>query len=532
MARDQGRHRVGRRTKIATGALGLVIAVGAIVVSTTAGDAGQAHADSVDKSLFVDIMTVKPNVAKPSNNRRASTGTFTVNCGKNENGHFNPDNFIAQPGVKNGAQHLHDYVGNLSTNADSNNKSLEAAGTTCKNGDKSAYYWPVLRIDTGQGEAAAAAANPDVAPPDAARAQAAQAAAQPTVVCPDVASALPDVPDPAMDAVNGQLDALDAQNADANQKIAGAANQAAPSDTATATPSDTAAPSDTASAAPSGTATPSDTTSATPSDTSASTPPAAADATVLNPLKDQRKASIDKIKNAMAQAGATPDAAAMDQLATCAVKDKSAGGLDNGSQNSDSTPAPAVLPPADGAAELPGNDGVIQEPANVQLTYRGSAVGNVSAMPKFLRVLYGDAKVSVNGPANAKASFTCTGFENRVLIDKYPICPEGSKVKRIHTFPSCWDGKNIDSANHRTHIVFPDANGKCGKGFRAVPQLQISLTYDIPRDIQVAGQYKVDSFPDEHHNPLSDHDDFANVMSQRIMNRVVNCVNRGRTCRE
>ncbi|MET9634177.1 hypothetical protein ABZX92_42665, partial [Lentzea sp. NPDC006480] len=59
-----------------------------------------------------------------------------------------------------------------------------------------------------------------------------------------------------------------------------------------------------------------------------------------------------------------------------------------------------------------------------------------------------------------------------------------------------------------------------------------SLTYNIPRDIQQKGQYKVDSFPEEAHNPFSDHDDFANVMSQQIMNRLVNCVNTGKKCKE
>src|SRR5207248_6639837 len=87
-------------------------------------------------------------VKKPQEQNNASTGSFTVDCGENQNGHFNPDNFIAQPGVKNGAQHLHDYVGNLTTNADSNNQSLLKGGTTCKNGDQSAYFWPVIRIDT------------------------------------------------------------------------------------------------------------------------------------------------------------------------------------------------------------------------------------------------------------------------------------------------------------------------------------------------------------------------------------------------
>jgi hypothetical protein len=481
MARNQGRHRIARRTKIATGVIGLAIAVAGLVVTTT-GDPGQAKADEVDKSLFVDITTIQPNVKTPSAGARASRGTFTVNCGKNENGHFNPDNFIAQPGVKNGAQHLHDYVGNLSANADSNNKSLASASTTCRNGDKSAYFWPVVRIDTGGKKAPN---NPTVTPPVAERQRAAEAATVPRVECPDVASQLPEeVPEAAAAEVGKQLDALDTQNVEADKKLEAAPEKAA---------SDAAA------------------------------------GEIIDPLTVRRKGSIAKIEDAMAKSGAQP--ANLGRLAQCAVKDQKKDGIANGDQNSEGVNAPATLPEAGAHAELPGNDGEIQRPEGVQLTFRGSAAGKVRAMPKFLRVLYGDAKVSANGPANARDSWTCSGFEDR-LINKYPICPEGSKVKRIHTFPSCWDGKNVDSANHRTHIVFPDAAGRCARGSSAVPELQITLTYNIPRDIQVSGQYKVDSFPQESHNPFSDHDDFANVMSQRIMNRLVNCVNGNRICRE
>jgi hypothetical protein len=119
-----------------------------------------------------------------------------------------------------------------------------------------------------------------------------------------------------------------------------------------------------------------------------------------------------------------------------------------------------------------------------------------------------------------------------VQLSKYVICPKGSKVKRIHDFPSCWDGKNTDSANHRTHIVFSDKAGKCPQGFKNVPQLQVTLVYNVPQDVQQKGQYKVDAFAQEKHNPRSDHDDFGNVMSKKIMNRLVNCVNSGKACAE
>jgi hypothetical protein len=48
--------------------------------------------------------------------------------------------------------HVHDYVGNLSTNAFSTDESLTAAGTTCANGDRSTFYWPVLRVLGEQGQ--------------------------------------------------------------------------------------------------------------------------------------------------------------------------------------------------------------------------------------------------------------------------------------------------------------------------------------------------------------------------------------------
>ena len=100
MARTGGRHQISRRTKIATLGGALAIAAGAVVVVTTTGDQDAALADGADRSQFVDITKVKPNVKPVRQQGNATKGTFTVDCGTNENGHFNPDNFIAAPGVK------------------------------------------------------------------------------------------------------------------------------------------------------------------------------------------------------------------------------------------------------------------------------------------------------------------------------------------------------------------------------------------------------------------------------------------------
>ncbi|WP_344277420.1 DUF1996 domain-containing protein [Actinomadura napierensis] len=302
---------------------------------------GQQSAASPTAADFIDIRKVPRSAGRAKTTRKGSRGTFTSRCGRNQNGHHNSANFLVAPGVENGAHHIHDYVGNLSTDAFSTDGSLSRAGTTCSNGDKSTYYWPVVRLRS--------AADP-------------------------------------------------------------------------------------------------------------------------------------------------------------AQHDSSAADL---------------------------NIGRVLVPATVSIQYRGNARSKVTAMPRFLRAVTGDAKSLTNGTANARAHWTCTGFTARTTADKYPICPGGSRVTRVLDFPSCWDGQNTDSANHRAHIVFPDAAGACPSGTKAVPQLRMTLGYTIKiskAQIAKGTLYALDTFPEQLHKPITDHGDFENVMSTRLMRKAVTCINTGRRC--
>ncbi|MYR43859.1 DUF1996 domain-containing protein [Streptomyces sp. SID5910] len=185
-----------------------------------------------------------------------------------------------------------------------------------------------------------------------------------------------------------------------------------------------------------------------------------------------------------------------------------------------------------GGAE--GNVGKILKASQAEIKYVGNKRSEVVAMPKFLRIITGDAKAFTNGVANANSSFSCTGFEDRQVTDKYVICPEGSQVVRTSNFQSCWDGQNIDSANHRDHVAFVREDGSCPDGFQAIPQLQVRLVYDVPAPTvengQVQNPYAVDGFPEQLHKPITDHNDFINVMDENLMNKVVGCINSGRDC--
>ncbi|MFG2603590.1 DUF1996 domain-containing protein [Streptomyces sp. NPDC048514] len=182
-----------------------------------------------------------------------------------------------------------------------------------------------------------------------------------------------------------------------------------------------------------------------------------------------------------------------------------------------------------------GNAGQIVTPAQVTLTFEGNPRAKVIAMPRLLRIITGDAKAFVNGPGNANASWSCTGFEDRQLKDKYPLCPQGSDVVRTFRFQSCWDGRNIDSANHRTHVAFTAPDGSCPAGFSPVPQLVQRIVYDVKApSLQDGGRtvplFAVDSFPEQLHKPVTDHGDFINVFDEGLMRKMVDCINSGRTC--
>jgi len=108
---------------------------------------GRDKASPPSDDDFVDIADVEKG--DPGEGGRFTGGSYTVRCGTSD--HNNSDNYMAAPGKENGAQHVHDYVGNKSTDGDSDDASLEKAGTSCANGDKSTFFWPVLRDLNGTG---------------------------------------------------------------------------------------------------------------------------------------------------------------------------------------------------------------------------------------------------------------------------------------------------------------------------------------------------------------------------------------------
>jgi hypothetical protein len=171
------------------------------------------------------------------------------------------------------------------------------------------------------------------------------------------------------------------------------------------------------------------------------------------------------------------------------------------------------------------HDGTVLVPASLSLTYLGNPRGPVVEMPPLLRGTVGDAYALTNGGARAAAVWSCSATPRR-RSTRYPICPRGQRVLRIFDFPSCWDGRRVDSTDHRQHLIFPVAGGGCPISTFAVPRLRIVIGYDIPP----ATRFRIDSFDDQRHSALTDHGFFVNLMPAPLMREVVRCLNAGRVC--
>jgi hypothetical protein len=180
---------------------------------------------------------------------------------------------------------------------------------------------------------------------------------------------------------------------------------------------------------------------------------------------------------------------------------------------------------ADGGS-LDGNVGSFVEPSSIDFTFHGHGTRRAEAMPLNIALVTGSAKAGTKNGEGANAKYTCSGATAR-MTDLYPMCPQGSSLMRVFDFPSCWNGQDLDSEDHAGHIVYPDADGECADDLVPVPALRLTVTYDNPPPGRT---FAIDSFPEQRHDPITDHALVEYLSSENRAQQGVECINRARRC--
>ncbi|KAF2187573.1 hypothetical protein K469DRAFT_748843 [Zopfia rhizophila CBS 207.26] len=139
--------------------------------------------------------------------------------------------------------------------------------------------------------------------------------------------------------------------------------------------------------------------------------------------------------------------------------------------------------------QLKGNGGIT--------VYYIPSTNNKTAVTAFkpgFRMLVGDAGLKSNGPER-KVCHRCkpaTGDNSNINCGSpdAQTLPKGfcaGGIRSVITFPTCWDGKNLDSPNHKSHVTYATGSkandvgptGSCPASHPvAIPQVMYEVVWD------------------------------------------------------
>jgi hypothetical protein len=114
--------------------------------------------------------------------------------------------------------------------------------------------------------------------------------------------------------------------------------------------------------------------------------------------------------------------------------------------------------------------------ANAERAYYANVTkGPIRAFPAGLRVIAGNSRAT--GPQPTSVFYWgCAHDENAGQLTSPPQCTDQLRAHII--FPNCWDGVNLDSADHRSHMAY-SSGGRCPADHPvALPRLTIAVGWN------------------------------------------------------
>ncbi|KAJ0106990.1 hypothetical protein J7T55_011085 [Diaporthe amygdali] len=80
----------------------------------------------------------------------------------------------------------------------------------------------------------------------------------------------------------------------------------------------------------------------------------------------------------------------------------------------------------------------------------------ITAFKPGFRMTVGDPTTTGSGAGNSQKGLKFVCLQNKSTrfpeLDNFPTSPCPGGIMTVHHFPSCWDGKNLDTPNHQDHM--------------------------------------------------------------------------------
>lgn len=170
--------------------------------------------------------------------------------------------------------------------------------------------------------------------------------------------------------------------------------------------------------------------------------------------------------------------------------------------------------------------------------YRGVASADVQTWPEGLRMIAGNAKTTTAQPLS-DVWWTCKGGHGDGGTGKHPSiaatgCRAGQLLVMAVEFPQCWNGRDLDSPDHRSHMAYPLGWPDLGCPTShpvPLPAVTSWTYYRLPAGVQLE---RLRLASDMHDGPpgISAHADWWNGWDPDVFASVVdNCYQPGLDCR-
>jgi hypothetical protein len=155
--------------------------------------------------------------------------------------------------------------------------------------------------------------------------------------------------------------------------------------------------------------------------------------------------------------------------------------------------------------------------------YNGVQPWQVQSMPPGLRMIAGDAK---NDQPDGPYKFVCIGQGSEAMVgQQIQNCPVGAQMWQLIFFPQCWDGMNLDSPDHKSHMSYP-VGGACPKTHPVpLPEVSYNVVYDVTEaNAPLSWRLSSDTYDSTKPGGYSSHGDWFNGWNQDVMKAFVkNC---------
>jgi hypothetical protein len=173
-------------------------------------------------------------------------------------------------------------------------------------------------------------------------------------------------------------------------------------------------------------------------------------------------------------------------------------------------------------------NGVAIAPESVTIYYQGihNATQAVTP-PQGLRIVVG-TPAATSPDQNPAARWSCVGAG--ASSRDFMTCPPGSRLETYLDFPTCWNGRDLDSPNHKDHMAFAPGLVCPSTHPVVLPRTEFLITYPVTgTGLTLAGTrngVNVTTAPG-----YTFHGDFMNAWNPaELERRMRNCIRAQRIC--